>query len=150
MTDRELLELSARAAGHSELIYCEFWKCMARWVEEDGGYFDSNSYWNPLTSDGDALRLAVSLHFTIKVFAARIYEGGFDCPGFVEIWADDSDDLITTEYVTGGDYDSTTRRAIVRAAAEIGKVIQQPKLEDVPEDNYYKAQAEAENYSRDL
>ena len=122
MTDRELLELSAMAAGHSELMYCEFWKCMARWVEEDGGYFDSNSCWNPLTSDGDALRLAVSLRLTIKVFAARIYEGGFDYPGFVEIWTDDdSDGPVITEYVTGGDYDSTTRRAIVRAAAAIAE-----------------------------
>lgn len=107
-TDRELLELAAKAPGVTDLID-ELWE-------------RRRATWNPLTTDGDALRLAVSLRFTIKVFAARIYEGGFDYPGFVEIWTDDdSDDPITTEYVTGGDYDSTTRRAIVRAAAEIGK-----------------------------
>ena len=137
MTDRELLELAANAAD------IRYFDITEEGIVEYGANTASGfRYWNPLIDDGDALRLAVSLRFTIKVFAERSYEGGFDYPGFVEIWADDdSDDHITTEYVTGSDYDSTTRRAIVRAAAEIGKVIQQPKLEDVPEDNYRKTQA---------
>lgn len=49
-----------------------------------------------------------------------------------------------------GDPCTATRRAIVRAAAEIGKGMpqQQPAAECVLEDNYYKTQAEAEERGR--
>ena len=136
-TDREFLELAARAAGHSELIYCEFWKCMARWVEEDGGYFDSNSCWRPLTDDGDALRLAVKLKLT-----PIMRDFGCDVTDFVGLG-------VSYEPWSACPF-ATTRRAIVRAAAEIGKGIQQPKLEDVPEDNSYKLQAEAAEIGKTL
>lgn len=57
--------------------------------------------WNPLEDDGDALRLAVEL-----------------C---IPVWRDA--DVIWCNYmasVTGDDPYAATRRAIVRAAAEIG------------------------------
>lgn len=58
------------------------------------------SYWNPLTDDGDALRLAVScLPFHILKYSAEDYE-----------------------YCKQDGF-AATRRAIVRAAAEIGKVM---------------------------
>jgi hypothetical protein len=112
MTDRELLELAAKAAGYELTSY------------QDGIEFPCYSInkatrWNPLTDDGDALRLAVKRRFHINIFSAT--DGhGIDTPGFVEIWHDDADP-IHTEYVTAGDYESATRRAIVRAAAEIGR-----------------------------
>ena len=34
MTDKELLELAAKAAGLTNLIYCPAWKCMAEYDEE--------------------------------------------------------------------------------------------------------------------
>jgi len=43
-------------------------------------------------------------------------------PGFVEVWNEDSD-LLRVEYVEKGDYYAATRRAIVRAAAEIGRAM---------------------------
>ena len=53
MTDRELLELAAKAIG----MDIEFFG-------DENGFdcvTDEQEYWNPLTDDGDALRLAVKL-----------------------------------------------------------------------------------------
>ena len=85
MTDRELLERAAKAAGiHPHDIECT---------------------WNPLTHDGDALRLAVKLGITIDLV---------DCSAYRR-----TTDRLIQEY-WGGDYDPSYRRAIVRTAAEIG------------------------------
>jgi hypothetical protein len=67
--------------------------------------------WNPLEDDGDAFRLMVALR------AASI-EIRFGCDNDsvqVETWANAYDEDF------GQDPDAATRRAIVRAAAEIGK-----------------------------
>lgn len=107
MTDRELLELAAKAAG----IECDW----------SGDYFgDGNSVWNPLTDDGDALRLAVSLYIDL-----RINNGASE-----SVWIDEeisethSIEVPCDEYYEGisAKYEAT-RRAIVRAAAEIGKAM---------------------------
>jgi hypothetical protein len=86
MEDKELLELAAKAAGHS---YQE-------WVP---GHYNPKGDWNPLTDDGDALRLAVKLEL-IEGLAIDFRQGEMDGP----------------------DPYAATRRAIVRAAAaEIGR-----------------------------
>lgn len=94
--DRELLELAAKAAG-----------IPGEW---DGiGIGILNATWNPLTDDGDALRLAVRL--SMKVY-----------PGEAYAW-----DATTADYRISGCCDddecidpyAATRRAIVRAAAAI-------------------------------
>ncbi len=87
MTDKELLELAAKAAGMPVIDSGG----LGLRISSDGckaGYM-----WNPLTDDGDALRLAVKLGLTISP------TGNLD---FVFACV-------------------STRRAIVRAAAEIGK-----------------------------
>ena len=99
MTDKELLELAAKAAG----------------IESNGVYGwrveGSDVVWNPLTDDGDALRLAVKLgiYFLVvteeNAISARIRNGP-RCS-----WR---------EPINGDPY-AATRRAIVRAAAEIGR-----------------------------
>jgi len=86
MTDRELLELAAKAAG-IEVHTIEDADGVVHW---DG--------WNPLADDGDALRLAVRLN---------LWEAVRD--GYQH-----ADSLDT-------DPQAATRRAIVRAAAEIGR-----------------------------
>lgn len=106
MNDREMLELAAKAAGYDNLTYCEFWQCMAKWREEDGGYFDARTCWRPLRDDGDALRLAVKLNM--------LEEGLYP---FAELMR-----RLSTE--TGEDDYAATRRAIVHAAAEIGMCMQ--------------------------
>ena len=88
-TDRELLEMAAKAADYQ--------------YAKHGGYIVVDGIpgnWNPLTNDGDALRLAVScLPFHILKYSAEDYE-----------------------YCKQDGF-AATRRAIVRAAAEIGKVM---------------------------
>ena len=104
MSDRELLELAAKAAG----------------IEHGADRFDSGisltlpdgrhksmPKWNPLTDDGDALRLAVKLglldgHPALHhEFASTVFPGGAPSDPY-----------------------AATRRAIVRAAAEIGRRMQ--------------------------
>ena len=98
MTDREMLELAAKAAG------IEFgWIHDTPRIRAEMGW----TPWNPITDDGDALRLAVSLRLHVSVFADAI---GIGTPGWDYV-----------EYKWQGDPCSATRRAIVRAAAEIGR-----------------------------
>jgi hypothetical protein len=113
MDDRELLERAAKAAG------LRIW-----WTEEYGGCFLRQAgcpvIWNPLTDDGDAFRLFVRLKFHVNIFKPW-QDDLLNVPGFVEIWNDGDSDPLVTEYVDGHDYEGATRRAIVRAAAQIGE-----------------------------
>lgn len=115
MTDRELLELAAKAARYE--------------IEESyvgGGerkFYRKGELipWNPLEDDGDALRLAVKLR------VALYYDLPFggDPEGVVQalINADPSRDIwrVLAEVGLSGDANASVRFAIVRAAAEIGK-----------------------------
>ena len=94
MSDRELLEDAAKAAG----VDIEWQPC--GWAHDN----ETGCEWNPLTDDGDALRLAVNLEITIM----------FD---HYSVWCEQYG--ILEKY--GDDPLAATRRAIVRAAAEIGK-----------------------------
>jgi len=94
MTDKELLELAAKAAGYKEYSYGELSGGDSCLYLHDT---DFTGIWNPLTDDGDALRLAVKLGF-----------------GITKHWP-------VTRSTDGTDPYAATRRAIVRAAAEIGK-----------------------------
>lgn len=72
---------------------------------------------NAEQNDGDALRLAVRLHLDINQFPAT---DGY--VGMIEIWRNGDGDPAHVEYVkVGDDRLIATRRAIVRAAAEIGR-----------------------------
>ena len=116
MTDRELLKLAAKAAGIS--LYIEPMSPGCQFEEDRKLYSDlrGSVEWNPLTDDGDALRLAVKLMMTVLAdpgidasVAAQI-----DPPTspLTSVWADE---------LAEPDPYAATRRAIVRAAAEIGK-----------------------------
>lgn len=95
MTDRELLELAAKASG--ELT--ESWYGNKNYI--DGML----SRWNPLTDDGDALRLAVKCRLDLMLYSN--VKGAF---------------TKGVQYSEKGDDPyAATRRAIVRAAAEIGR-----------------------------
>lgn len=105
-TDKELLELAAKAAGiDGKYFESEEGICIHTGIYRAG--FDY--YWNPLLSDSEALRLAVKLHIEIGMH-----------PEHDTVTCEPKDDpasIITTEALD----DYGTRRAIVRAAAEIGK-----------------------------
>lgn len=116
--DRELLELAAKAAGiRLEWVHDAPKELVVHWSgnPEDGGEIRDYD-WNPLTDDGDALRLAVKLRLRIN----REINCGCD---IVEVFGPEADDMschCTTEGVVDDPY-AATRRAIVRAAAEIGR-----------------------------
>ena len=96
MTDRELLELTARAAR----IYLVWHGDTDPWCYAET---DPGIKWNPLADDGDALRLAVKLNLLTT-----------EC---VEDWKWCRD---KTEHA---DVCASYRRAITRAAAEIGRAM---------------------------
>ncbi len=106
MTDKELLELAAKAAGIENLQWESDGTIQNRMnrptIPYDCHGLLSATDWNPLTDDGDALRLAVKL-------------GILDMHKIL-------DDLIRKEQ-RRNDRPTATRRAIVRAAAEIGQRI---------------------------
>lgn len=99
MTDRELLELAAKAAGidgscaRSAALRC---------VDKSGAI----SYWSPLTDDGDALRLAVK----IGLFS--------DSKGMANFQAFYSDEIRRANHPT-----EATRRAITTIAAMLGRAM---------------------------
>jgi hypothetical protein len=108
MTDRELLEMAAKAAGWAS------WDWLAG--DEFLNVYDADGVhemFNPLTDDGDALRLAVKLRLDI----CRLHEKH----EAVCVWLDHAGDFIEEPH--GSDPYAATRRAIVRAAAEIGKAM---------------------------
>ena len=101
-TDRELLELAVKAAGIVGDLKATADGAM--WVF----CHDGTDPWNPLTDDGDALRLAATLELSLHVLPHRI--GVSKDSVYVGGWMD-----------RGLDDAADYRRAIVRAAAEIGR-----------------------------
>ena len=115
MTDRELLELAAKAAGLTNLTYCPAWKCMAEYDEHDGGFYKWETYWNPLARDSDALQLCILARLSIKhgITSTGAKGGLISCEqGFSKEFEE-----------VGQDPFIAIRRAIVQVAAEIGKVM---------------------------
>ncbi|WP_207888990.1 hypothetical protein, partial [Pseudomonas sp. 100_A] len=64
-TDKELLESAAKAAGLSDLTYCEPWNCMAEF-DHAVGYFKWGSYWNPKRDRDDAINLITHLQLCVQ------------------------------------------------------------------------------------
>ena len=104
MTDKELLELAAKAADM---------RLNHAGQPTTGNYYDSADFiWNPLTDDGDALRLAVKLGLSIRTDGPYLLAV---TPRYV------NNKLYELYEPRGEDPYASTWRTIVRAAAEIGK-----------------------------
>lgn len=108
MEDKELVELAARAAGIAGTWHRDGFVAYSGW---------SKGIFNPLTDDGDALRLAVTMGIDVShdeigmksfVYARAIFNDERHI-GLSEIFDDEIERL------------GRTRRAITRAAAQIGK-----------------------------
>lgn len=112
MTDQELLELAAKAAGMEVYEPCE---CCDSLIRSESG--EAPIYWNPLRDDGEALRLAVKLRLTLGEHLGARHAGVPPCPDDFE----DGNVPVRIAQLDGHDPFAATRRAIVRAAAEIGK-----------------------------
>ena len=111
MNEREMLELAAKAAGYEVLA--------GKQAERDaiscggaGLYIKGvSTCWNPLEDDGDALRLAVRLNMGLSIPVMRT--------PMVDVITFHDSRINVRESCE--DPCAATRRAIVRAAAEIGK-----------------------------
>jgi hypothetical protein len=148
MNDRELLELAAKAAGLSAYVYIGP-EGLLEWVDEtddEEGYFPNPvQWWNPIRSDGDALWLAVKLRIWVDYYGCgssvpayvsanyhlSIYRG---TRKYVNVYyvpdemftSDRQDERSHALYQMEEEghprgIEVATRRAIVRAAAEIGR-----------------------------
>jgi len=106
MNDQELLTYAAKAAGLEldgvHLAYLEDEQTFIRHEPDSDGI---SGEWDPLTDDGDALRLAVRLEMEIN------------CMELSQFQVTTYDDKGNATYAD----DSCVRRAITRAAAEVGK-----------------------------
>lgn len=98
MNDRELIELAAEAVGYP-----------LSWMTNGKAAFHGDEIWDPLADDTDAFRLAVNIGLIVnppspigEYAVVRFYD--------IDVW----------EPVAGCRY-AATRRAITRAAAQIGK-----------------------------
>jgi len=98
MTDYELIRAAAKAAGIAHVTPCQ-----VEWGS-----------WDPLTDDGDALRLAVAIGLLLCVMLDAGFTG-VRLPG--EHIGGKYDEVQTH----GSDACAATRRAIVRAAANLGE-----------------------------
>lgn len=96
MNDKELLTLAAKAVEYT----------LEKHYDDDQYYpwcAETEAFWNPLLDDGDALRLMVKLKIDVALYNKCVSVN--DTP--LEFYGDDP-------------Y-AATRRAIVRAASEIGR-----------------------------
>ena len=99
MSDRELLEMAAKAAGIAGM-FDPFMGTFRRYIEGQSTFLGKE--WRPLTDDGDALRLAVNIP-------------GLNLQWIIaEAWQAHDDNASRMTYV---------RRAITQAAAEIGRLM---------------------------
>lgn len=102
MTDIELLEMAAKAAG-IEIEWDESLDCWVMPNDEDGWF--SVVRWNPLDNSAQALNLAVKLRIDILIRGIETLVPFRDLRGVKH----------------GENPYAATRRAIVETAAEIGK-----------------------------
>lgn len=110
MTDRDLLELAAKAAG-IEIYWSSWYDCY--YVTNDvapSGLIMTDYSWRPLTDDGDAFRLAVKLGIGLAFLNRLLVITSTDHRH--EDARDHGDNLA-----------AATRRAIVKAAARLADSI---------------------------
>lgn len=104
-TDREILELAARAYGIKDF----HWLC-GIWIE------NGLIYWNPLKQDGDVFLLAVKLKIEVN-FGTSTTSAGV---------ANGKSKWHTEDNHKHPNIESAARRAIVVVAAEVGSAVEKP------------------------
>ena len=116
MTDIELVEMAAKAAGikydqesakpHPK---SDMWFGLWLLFDREPSEYDRR-YWNPLADDGDALRLAVKLGIPLEF-----------CHASGIVTATDPWSALAFDEPPAGDSYASARLAIVRAAAQIAR-----------------------------
>ena len=103
-TDRELLELAAKAAGYKG-FWDEAWKEYL--IPDNKG---DSRFWRPLADNGDTLRLAIKLCMDLNIDSGHTHVG----IGKVSVLEDNE---------SNGSAEAATRRAVTRAAAAVGEAM---------------------------
>jgi len=120
MTDREMLELAAKAAGyyfHGLRVGLDYENCFVSTTNDPDDWI----IWDPRGDDGDALRLKVSLHLIVGSYSTYSSVGGtyttgnYTLPNEITVW----------HHETAGDACAAERLAITRAAAEIWRQMEE-------------------------
>ena len=108
--DKELLESAAKAAGLTHLTYCEVWNCMA--VYNPAGYFEWDTYWNPMRVSKDAVSLITRLQLCVQGHDDGVTASNVN--GTI---------LIEVDYDSGSESDKAAAAllAITKVAAAIGE-----------------------------
>jgi len=111
MTDQELLTFAAKAIGRC--THPNTRRSLGNWgcdtICVDCNKHIVEDLWEPLTNDGDALKLVVALNMTLQC-------------SYASVWVETATPgLEIIENHRNKNAGAATRRAIVRAAAEIGK-----------------------------
>ena len=140
MTDKELLELAAKAAGITGwqskhgywnmkdidglgVVCCSSWTKFSPDTGEKLNPMFADAIeelsWDPLTDDGDALRMAVKLGMLVSFEPPT--ESGAVCRVVTDWDAETGYPKVSATEQHNSDPYAATRRAIVRAAAEIWK-----------------------------
>ena len=116
--DRELLEFAANAAGMDidPARYDDAWGFALKRTQ---------TWWNPLTDDGDALRLAAKLRLGIEFNETSVVvswvDGDYESKETYEYPDQTQDEDFNIVYIN---HNKAARLAIVRAASEIGRQMQ--------------------------
>ena len=111
-SDRELLELAAKAAGYDVSKDAHI-PSGGLWISE---VISGDFEWNPIANDGDALRLMAKLGLGVvfgQYAPLDIYS--------VYINEPEGGDTLSVGVIGDGESSCVMRRAIVSAAAEIGE-----------------------------
>ncbi len=112
MSDQELLMLAAKAVG---LRFAINGDDLPGYIAVNSGDWRNGwTFWNPLASDGDALRLAVKLGLSIGPHPKLPI---VECSKFPT----KAREVVDFNEVCGSDAYAAWRRAIVRVAAAIGE-----------------------------
>jgi len=113
-TDRELLELAAKAIGRGlEWVSVRLDDVAEPRLTDSNPFWFNWPRWNPLADDGDAFRLAVRLNIRLNQYPGMV-TANFPFP--------DEENLRKTLVQDAAviSLEQASRRSIVRAAAEIG------------------------------
>ena len=114
-TDRELLELAAKAAGTEYFAISTKDGRGLLLPPQDDKPLAASAWWNPLTDDGDALRLACDLG--LRVYPIARTSIGAACSAVGSVTCERLSEIVDLSLDTR----AATRRAIVCAAASIGE-----------------------------
>lgn len=112
MSDRELLELAAKAAGipcdkNGPYVERQEWQ---QWIGEPGHYETVRVNWNPLTDDGDSRRLQVALGISLIMCTE----------GRARAMSHDAEHHAVEDDASKGG-GTNARMAVLKCAAEIGR-----------------------------